>query len=52
MPMHFIVVDLIGTFKPSPQGNQYAPTVIDMLTYYIWYLLLYTIEADEVAHTT
>ena len=30
MPTHFIVMHLIGIFKASPQGNQYALTVIGM----------------------
>ena len=32
--IHFIVMDLTGMFKPSPQDHQYALTVIDMLTDY------------------
>ena len=42
MPIHFIVMDLIGKFKPSPKGHQYALTVIDMLTNYTWCILLFT----------
>ena len=36
MSMHFTVIDLIGKFKPSPQGHQYALTAIDMLINYTW----------------
>ena len=49
--MHFIVMDLVGKFKPSPQGHQYAITVKNMLTSYTWCIPLHTKEADEVAHT-
>ena len=51
MPMCFIVVDIIGTFKLLPLGHQYTLTVLDMLMNYTSYLLLYTKEADEVVHT-
>ena len=33
-PMHSIMVDLKGKFKLSPQGHQYALTMIEMLTAY------------------
>ena len=46
MPTHFIVMDLIGTFEPSPQGHQYTLTVIDVLTNYTWCIPLFTKEAD------
>ena len=49
MPMHFMM-DLIGKFILSPQGHQYASTVIDMLTNYTWCRLLLTKEANEVVH--
>ena len=39
MPMHFTVMDLIGKCKLSPQGYQYALTVIDMLTTGAYYYL-------------
>ena len=50
MPMHFIVVDLAGKFKLSPQGYRYALTVIDRLTYYAWSIMLFTKEAYGVVH--
>ena len=50
MPMHFIVMDLIGKFKPSAYGYQYALTVIDMLMNCTRYILLLTKEADKVVH--
>ena len=50
VPMHFIAMDLIGKFKPSSQGHQYALTVNDMLTNYTWCMLLFTEEADKVVH--
>ena len=34
MPMCFMVMDLIGKFKPLSQGHQYALTVIDTLMNY------------------
>ena len=49
--MHFLEIDLIGMFKPLPQGHQYALTVIDMFTNYTWCILLFVKEADEVVHT-
>ena len=52
MPMYFTVIDLIGKFKLLPQGHQHdALTVIDTLTNFTWYILLFTKEADEVVHT-
>ena len=30
--MHFTEMDLIGKFKPTPQGHQYTLTVTDMVT--------------------
>ena len=50
MPMHFIAIDLIGTFKPSPQGHQYVLTVINMITNCTWCMLLFTKETNEVVH--
>ena len=50
MPMHYIVIHLIGKFKLSPEGHQYALTVIYMLTNYTWCILLFTKEADEAVH--
>ena len=40
MPMHLIAMGLIGKFKPSPQGHQYALTVRDMLMKYTWSILM------------
>ena len=51
VPMYLIAVDLIAKFKPLCQGHQYSLTVIDMLTSYPWYILLYPKEADKVVHT-
>ena len=51
IPMHFVTMDLIGTFKPLPQEHQYIHTVIDMLTSYTWCLPLYTKETDEIVHS-
>ena len=51
MPMHFIVMDLVGKFKPSYEGHQYALTVINMLANYKWCILLFTKEAKELVHT-
>ena len=34
IPMLFIVMDLIGKFKPLLQGHQYTLTLIDMLRIY------------------
>ena len=48
-PVHFIVMNMIGTFKLSLQGHQYALMVMDMLIY-IQYIPLYTKEADQVVH--
>ena len=48
--MHFTTMDLIGTFEVSPQGHQYALTVIDMLMNSTWCMLLFTKEANEVLH--
>ena len=42
MPMHLIVIKLIGKFKLSPQGYQYALTVIDMMMNYKWCIPLFT----------
>ena len=50
MPEHFIGMDLIGQFKLSLQEYQHALNVRDMLTNYTWYILLYTMEGDEVVH--
>ena len=49
-PMHFIAMDLIGKFKPLPQGHQYALVLIDVLANYTWCIALYTKEADKEAH--
>ena len=45
--MHFIAVDLIGKFKPSPQ----VLNVFCMLTDYTWFIVLFTRKPDEVVHT-
>ena len=50
MPMHFIVMDLIGKVKSLPQEYQYTLTVRDMLTNHPWCILIYTKEADKVVH--
>ena len=50
MSMHFLVMDLIGKFKPSPQWDQYILIVIDMLNNYTWCITLFTKEADKVVH--
>ena len=39
--IHFIVMDIIGKFKPSPKGHQYTPTTT-------WCLPLCTKEADKI----
>ena len=50
MPMHFIVMDLVGMFKPLPQGHEYTLTVIDVLMNDTWCIPLFTKETDEVVH--
>ena len=40
----------ITKIKLSPKENQYALTVIDILTNYTWCIPLNTKEADEVVH--
>ena len=49
MPMQFTAMGLIGKFKTLSQGHQFTLTIIDMLTYYTWCLLLF-IKADKVGH--
>jgi hypothetical protein len=49
MPMHFISMDLIGPFDPSPRGNKHAVTVIDMLTNFFWCIPIPEKTAVEVA---
>ena len=49
--VHFIARDLIGKFKLSPKGHQYALSVIYMLLNYTLCIPLLTKEADEVVHT-
>ena len=51
MPMHPTAMALIGKFKLSPKGHQYALTVTDILTNYTWCILLFMKGADEVMHT-
>ena len=51
MPMHFIVMDVIGKFKPLPQGHQFALIEMAILTNYTCFIPLLTKEADEVVHT-
>ena len=51
MPIHFTVMDLIGMFKWSHHGHQYALTVIDMLTNYTWCIPLHTMEAGKEVYT-
>ena len=48
--MHFTAMDTIGKSLLSPQGHQYAPTVIDMLMTYTLCIPLYTSKADELVH--
>ena len=48
--MHLIAIDLIGKFKPLPQGHQCALTVIDMMINNTLCIVLHTKEADEVVH--
>ena len=50
-PMHFIVMNVIGKFKQSFQGHQYALTIIDILMNYTWCTPLHTKGAVEVVHT-
>ena len=49
-PIHFIVIDLIGKFKPLHQGHHYAFTIIGMLMNYTWCIPLGTRVAD-IVHT-
>ena len=49
-PIHFIVMDLIGTFKLSYQGHKNVLTAVDVLTNYTWSTPLFTNEAAEVVH--
>ena len=44
-------MDLIGKFKLSPQGHQYAFGVIDMLKNYTLCLLLHIKQSNEVVHS-
>ena len=44
-------MELIGKLKPSLHGNQYALTVIDMLTNYTWCISLYTKDNNKVVYT-
>ena len=48
MPIHFILMDLIGKFKPL---HHYALNVIDMLTNNTWCIRLFKKEVSEVVHT-
>ena len=50
IPMCIIMMNLIEKFKSSPQGHQYALTVIDMLMNCSWCIALYTEETDVVVH--
>ena len=50
MPMHFIVMDLIGKFKPLPHWHWYSLTVIDILINYTGCILVFMKEADKVVH--
>ena len=48
-PMEFISMDLIGEFyPPTSKGHQYALTVMDMLTGFIFYALLKNKKAEEI----
>ena len=49
--MNFIVMDLLGNFKPLPQGHHLALTIIDIMMNYTWYIPLCTKEADEIVQT-
>ena len=51
MSMHFIVMDLMGKYKVSPQAHQYGLTVTNTLTNYTWCMLLFSKVADKVMHT-
>jgi transposase InsO family protein len=49
MPMEWISMDLIGRFSPpSAYGFEYALTVIDMLTNYVWCIPVRTKYAEEI----
>ena len=37
-------------YKPSTNGHQYAITVIDLLTIYVWCIPITMKEADKVMH--
>ena len=50
MPMHFIVMNLMGKFKLLLQGHQYPLNVIDTLMNYTSCKPPFTKEADEVVH--
>ena len=48
--MFIMAIDLMGKFKPSPRGHQYALTVILIFTNCTWYAALYTKKTDDVVH--
>ena len=50
IPMHLIVMDLIGKFKLSPLRHKYSLTVIDIWMKLTWCIPLFTKQADEVVH--
>ena len=49
-PIHLIAMDIIGHYKPSDKGCQYALTIINVLTNYFLCIFLVTKEAVEVIH--
>ena len=48
--MDFVSVDLVGPFETTTKGNQYALTVICMLTNFIIYIPMLDKSADTVVN--
>ena len=51
IPIHFILMDVIGKLEFSAKGHQFVLTVIDMLMNYTWCVPLYYKENDKVVQT-
>ena len=50
-PMEYVAMDLIGRFQPKTfSGHEYALTVIDLLTGFVWCIPLKTKTSEEVLH--
>ena len=47
-PMSFVSMDLLGPYCNTEQGNQYALTVICMLTYYVFMMPIRSKSTKEV----